>query len=189
LTRKSAKKPPKKKKRTVKKRARIELMKGDITERSTDAIINTANTMLILGSGLGGAIKAKGGAQIAKECSKYGTIKIGDAIITGAGKLKARHIIHAALTEFDGLITEENIIQSLKSSMRIAKKYRLKSIAVPDLSTGIVRFPPDRCARIMFLFLKDFINKENRYLSTIEIVLWDIETLRAFKRVYEEIFG
>ena len=188
MTRKSSQ-PAKKKKQVPKKYAHIELLKGDITERTTDAIINTANTMLILGSGLGGAIKAKGGAQIAKECSKHGTIKIGDAVITGAGKLKAQYIIHAALTEFDSIITEDNILQSLKSSMRLAKKYRLKSIAIPDLSTGIVRFPPDRCARIMFLFLKEFIEKENRYLRTIEIVLWDIETLRAYKQVYEEIFG
>jgi O-acetyl-ADP-ribose deacetylase len=170
-------------------KATIELLKGDITERETDALVNTANTMLILGSGLGGAIKAKGGASIAKECAKLGPVKAGEAVITGAGELKAKHIIHGALTEFDGFIQEENIAKTLLSCLRLANKRRLKSIAIPDLSTGIVRFEPERCAGVLFTTLKQFVEKENRYLKLIEIVLWDIETLRTYKAVYKEIFS
>jgi O-acetyl-ADP-ribose deacetylase (regulator of RNase III) len=166
----------------------IELLKGDITERETDALVNTANTMLILGSGLGGAIKAKGGASIAKECAKLGPVKAGEAVITGAGGLKAKYVIHGALTEFDGFIQEENIAKTLLSCLRLANRRRLKSIAVPDLSIGLVRFEPERCAVILLTALKQFVEKENRYLRLIEIVLWDIETLRIYKTVYKEIF-
>jgi O-acetyl-ADP-ribose deacetylase (regulator of RNase III) len=166
----------------------IELLKGDITERETDALVNTANTMLILGSGLGGAIKAKGGVSIAKECAKLGPVKAGEAVITGAGDLKVKYIIHGALTEFDGFIQEENIAKTLLSCLRLANKRRLKSISVPDLSTGIVRFEPERCADILFTALKQFVEKENRHLRLIEIVLWDIETLRIYKTIYKGIF-
>jgi O-acetyl-ADP-ribose deacetylase (regulator of RNase III) len=169
--------------------ATIELLKGDITERETDALVNTANTMLILGSGLGGAIKAKGGPSIAKECSKLGPIKAGEAVITGAGDLKAKYIIHGAITEFDGFIQEENIAKTLLSCLRLANRRRLKSIAVPDLSTGIVRFEPERCADVLLTTLKHFVEKENRYLRLIEIVLWDIETLRIYKSVYKGVFS
>jgi O-acetyl-ADP-ribose deacetylase (regulator of RNase III) len=165
----------------------VELIKGDITERTTDAIINTANNMLILGSGLGGAIKSKGGASIVEECAKYGTIQVGEAVITKAGKLKSKHIIHAALTQFDGPILEENIAKSLLSGLRLAKKHKLKSIAIPDMSLGIVRFSPRLCAQIMLTTLKKFLDEENKTLKTVEIVVWDIETFRIYKKVYEEI--
>ena len=169
------------------KDVRIDILKGDITECETDAIINTANNMLILGSGLGGAIKSKGGASIVEECSKYGTIQVGDAVITNAGRLKSKYIIHAALTQFDGPILDENIEKSLWSSLRLAKKHKMKSLAIPDMSLGIVRFSPKLCAQIMLTTLKKFLDEENKTLKTVEIVVWDIETYRVYKQVYEEI--
>ncbi len=170
------------------KDVRIEIIKGDITERETDAIVNTANNLLLLGSGLGGAIKAKGGASIAEECAKYGSIEIGTAVVTGSGNLKAKHIIHAALTEFDGHITRANIETALLSSLQLANKKRFKSIAIPDMGVGISRFPPEPCAEIMFTVLKKYVETKNRYLRLIEIILWDIESLRIFKKVYSHIF-
>ena len=169
-------------------KVKLELIKGDITERTTDAIVNTANNMLILGSGLGGAIKAKGGEAIARECAKHGTINVGDAVITSAGNLKTKYIIHAALTEFDGLIDEESLTKSFLSSLRLANKHKLASISIPDMSMGIVRFPLQRCSQIIFSELKNFIEKENHSLTLIEIVVWDIETLRTYKEVYTLIF-
>ncbi len=167
---------------------KLELIKGDITERDTDAIINTANNRLILGSGLGGAIKAKGGSSIAEECSKCGEIDVGEAVLTGAGKLKAKYIIHAALTEFDGPILEENIVKSLLNSLRLANKRKIKSLSIPDMSMGIVRFSPTRCAEILFTILKKFVEEENKSLVLIEVVVWDIETLRMYKEIYTQIY-
>lgn len=166
----------------------VELIKGDITEQKTDAIINTSNNRLILGSGLGGAIKSKGGSSIVEECSKYGTIDVGNAVITGAGDLKAKYIIHAALTEFDGPILEENIRKALTGSLKLANKRRIKSLAIPDMSMGIVRFPPKQCAKILFEELEKFVKEQNRTLEFVEIVVWDIETYRIYKEAYEEVY-
>jgi O-acetyl-ADP-ribose deacetylase (regulator of RNase III) len=171
------------------KRTDVELIKGDITEREIDAIINTSNNMLILGSGLGGAIKSKGGPSIVEECAKYGTIEVGNAVITKGGKLKAKYIIHAALTEFDEPILEENIKESLKSCLKIANKRKIKSLAIPDMSMGIVRFPPKLCAKILLDVLERFLSNENKTLTRVEIVVWDIETYRIYKEAYEEVYS
>ncbi|MCK4803144.1 MAG: macro domain-containing protein [Spirochaetes bacterium] len=170
------------------KKVKLELIKGDITERSTDTIINTANNLLILGSGLGGAIKSKGGHKITGECSRLGPINVGEAVMTSAGELKSKYIIHAALMEFDGPILEENISRSLISSLKLANRHILTSISIPDMSMGIVRFPPERCAEILFNTLKNFIKEENKSLELIEVVVWDIETLHIYKEIYKEIF-
>jgi O-acetyl-ADP-ribose deacetylase (regulator of RNase III) len=168
--------------------ARIELLKGDITERATDAIVNTANSRLLLGSGLGGAIKAKGGSSIARECAGYGEVEIGSAVITKGGKLKARSVIHAVVSEFDGEILEENIAKALRSTLKLANKHRLKSISIPDFSVGIKRFSPLQCAQTMFRVLRDFLESENKTLELIEIVLWDIDSLRLYKSVFSTYF-
>jgi len=170
-------------------KAKLNLVKGDITERNTDAIFNTANNMLILGSGLGGAIKAKGGKSIVDECSKYGKIDVGEAVITTGGNLKAKYVIHAVVMEYDGPITCESIKKSLISGLIIAKKNQLNSISIPDMSIGLVRFSPDKCAEIMFDVIKQFLENDNTTLELIEIVVWDIETLRIYKDKYKMIFN
>jgi O-acetyl-ADP-ribose deacetylase (regulator of RNase III) len=90
--------------------------------------------------------------------------------------------------EFDGPILEENISRSLISSLRLANRHILTSISIPDMSMGIVRFPPERCAEILFNTLKKFIKEENKSLELIEVVVWDIETLHIYKEIYKEIF-
>jgi O-acetyl-ADP-ribose deacetylase (regulator of RNase III) len=170
------------------RKSEIVLLKGDITERDTDAIINTSNDRLILGSGLGGAIKAKGGPQILDECTHHGSIDIGDAVLTNAGNLKTGAVIHVALTEYDGQITKENIEMSLRNCLKLANKQRFKSIAIPDMSVGISRFPPEECAETVCMVLKEYTARKSRSLQRIEIVLWDIETLRIYKQKYAEIF-
>jgi len=170
------------------RKSEIVLLKGDITERDTDAIINTSNDRLILGSGLGGAIKAKGGNQIAQECAQFGSIDIGEAVLTSGGDLKTGAVIHVALTEYDGQITRENIECSLQNCLRLANKQRFKSIAIPDMSVGISRFSPEECAETVFMVLKEYTARKSRSLQHIEIVLWDIDTLRIYKQKYTETF-
>jgi O-acetyl-ADP-ribose deacetylase (regulator of RNase III) len=167
----------------------IVLLKGDITERDTDAIINTSNNRLILGSGLGGAIKAKGGDQIARECAEHGSIDIGEVVLTSGGDLKTRFVIHVALTEYDGPITRENIEGSIRNCLKLANKQRFKSIAIPDMSVGITRFSPEECAETVLMILKEYAARKTKSLQRIEIVLWDIDTLRIYKQKYTEILG
>jgi len=170
------------------KKITIQLLKGDITERTTEAIMNTSNDRLILGSGLGGAIKAKGGATIQEQCSKYGSIKIGDAVVTSGGELKAKYVIHSALTPYDGFIQHDNIQKSLLNTLRLAENKKIKTIAIPDMSIGIERFPPLNCAITMFRIIKKFMEEENKTIEKIEVVVWDVETLRIYRKAYREIF-
>jgi O-acetyl-ADP-ribose deacetylase (regulator of RNase III) len=170
------------------RKSEIVLLKGDITERDTDAIINTSNNRLILGSGLAGAIKAKGGNQIVDECARHGSIDIGETVLTSGGNLKTGAVIHVALTEYDGQITNENIEKSLRNCLKLANKQRFKSIAIPDMSVGISRFPPEVCAETVCMVLKEYMARKSRNLQRIEIVLWDIDTLRIYKQKYAEIF-
>jgi O-acetyl-ADP-ribose deacetylase (regulator of RNase III) len=165
----------------------IDIIKGDITESEADAIINTANNLLLLGSGLSGAIKAKGGPDIAAECARKGPVAVGDAVVTKAGRLKARYIIHAILSEFDGRITEESIDRSLRNCLRLAEEKGIRSLAVPDLGVGIVPVPPRESARIMMAVLGEFAKTRPRTLERVDIVLRDVESLRVFKKVYGEL--
>ncbi len=168
---------------------RIQVLKGDVTERSTGAIVNPINTMLILGSGLSGAIKAKGGDAIAGECARHGTAPIGTAVLTSGGTLKTRYIIHAVLAEFDGRITEQNLVDALRASLRLANRKKLKSIALPHMDLGISPLPEGQSARALFGEIKNFLDQENRTLELIEVVLQDIELLRVYKDAYHHILG
>mgnify|MGYP000256370364 CR=1 FL=1 len=173
----------------TKREPKIELLKGDITESNSQCIVNTANDRLIFGSGLPGAIKAKGGGGIVEECSKFGTLQVGEAVVTSAGKLKANYIIHTVVSKYDDFLEKENIGKALISALRLANDLKIKSIAIPDMSMGIVRFPPEECAREMFKIIQRFVEVENSSLELIEIFLWDVETLRIYKSIYREIFS
>jgi O-acetyl-ADP-ribose deacetylase (regulator of RNase III) len=167
----------------------IQVLKGDVTERNTDAIVNPINTMLILGSGLSGAIKAKGGEEIAGECARHGPSPIGSAVLTTGGKLKTRHIIHAVLCEYDGRITEQHLADALLASLRLANRMKLRSIALPHMDLGISPLPVERTARALFSVIRDFADRENRTLELLEVVLQDIELLRVYKDAYHHILG
>ena len=112
-------------------RSKIVLRKGDLTEAPVDAIVNAANNDLILGGGAAGAIRAKGGPSIQAECDKLGPIPIGQAAITGAGKLKAQYVIHAASMRLGGRTSEKALRDSTRNSLKRAAEQGVKSIAFP----------------------------------------------------------
>src|SRR5258708_16549600 len=128
---------------------RILIQQGDLTEMETDAIVNAANNDLILGGGVAGAIRRKGGEQIQRECDVIGSIPIGYAAITAGGKLKARFVIHAASMALGGKTTADSLRHSAAHSLRIANERGLKTIAFPAVGTGIAGFPLKDCAEIM----------------------------------------
>ena len=128
---------------------KIVIRQGDLTEMDTDAIVNAANNDLILGAGVAGAIRRKGGEEIQRECDAIGSIPLGFAAITSGGKLKARHVIHAASMGLGGLTNADTLRRSTAHSLRLAAERGLKTIAFPAIGTGVARFPMEECAQIM----------------------------------------
>jgi O-acetyl-ADP-ribose deacetylase (regulator of RNase III) len=128
---------------------RLELVEGDITEMDMDAIVNAANAQLVLGGGVAGAIRKKGGPQIQEECDTIGGTFVGGAVMTTGGKLKARHVIHAVGPRMGEGNEEEKLRNATLNSLKVADEHGLKSIAFPAISTGIFGFPIQRCAAIM----------------------------------------
>ena len=164
----------------------IEIMQGDLTEMDTDAIVNAANNDLKLGGGVAGAIRRKGGPQIQAECDAIGAIPLGGAAITSGGRLKTRHVIHAASMELGGRTSALTLRSSTAHSLRIAAQQGLKTVAFPAVGTGIAGFPLRECAEIM-------IREALRHLrgdTTVEkiyFVLYDEEAQSIFKEVFAEI--
>ena len=165
---------------------RILIQQGDLTEMDTDAIVNAANNDLILGGGVAGAIRRKGGDQIQRECDAIGSIPIGYAAITTGGKLKARFVIHAASMSLGGKTTAEALRQSTAHSFRIAAERGLKSIAFPAVGTGIAGFPLKECAEVMLREAAQHL-KGKTSLETVHFVLFDEEAEAIFERVWKRI--
>lgn len=128
--------------------ARIHVAQGDITDFVGDAIVNAANNHLVLGSGVAGAIARKGGPEIQEECYRHGKIRVGEAAITGAGRLRARHVIHAAAMG-DEPATLETVRSATRHALRLALEHGLKTLAFPLLGTGVAGLPRDEVIRVM----------------------------------------
>src|SRR6202140_5982662 len=128
---------------------KIVIQQGNLTEMETDAIVNAANNDLILGAGVAGAIRRKGGEEIQKECDAIGSIPVGYAAITSGGKLKAKYVIHAASMQLGGATTAEALGKSTAYALRIANERELKTVAFPAGGTGIAGFPMKECPEIM----------------------------------------
>ncbi len=164
---------------------KIEILQGDLTEMDTDAIVNAANNDLKLGGGVAGAIRRKGGPQIQTECDAIGTIPLGGAAITSGGRLKARHVIHAASMELGGRTSALTLRSSTAHSLRIAAQQGLKTVAFPAVGTGIAGFPLRECAEIMLREALRHLGGETS-VEKIYFVLYDKEALSTFKEVFAE---
>jgi len=159
---------------------RIALCEGDITEQDVDAIVNAANTHLVLGAGVAGAIREKGGPQIQAECDALGPIELGDAIATTGGDLPARFVIHAAGMAPGGAATESSIHGSVRRSLEVAREKECRTIAIPAIGAGIGGFPTQRCAEILLGEARDHL-AGNTTLAEIRFVLFGEPTYRIFE--------
>lgn len=159
----------------------IRLEKGDITEMNTDAIVNAANKYLKHGGGVAGAIVRKGGYIIQEESNKIAPIEVGEAAITTAGKLKAKHVIHAVGPRMGEGDEDNKLRNATLNSLKLADKYNLKSIAFPAISTGIFGYPKERCAKIMLETVIGYA-KGKTGLETIIFVLFDDLTYNIFEK-------
>jgi len=135
----------------------LELLAGDITEMDTEAIVNAANAQLILGGGVAGAIRKKGGPEIQKECDKAGPTFTGGAVITGGGNLKAKYVIHAVGPRIGEGNEDEKLKNATLNSLKLADQKAVKSLAFPAISTGVFAFPIKRSAEIMLRTTIDYL--------------------------------
>ncbi|MHA1115637.1 MAG: macro domain-containing protein [Candidatus Heimdallarchaeaceae archaeon] len=161
---------------------KIYLARGDITDFDVDAIVNAANTDLILGGGVAGAIRLKGGPSIQEECNKHGRIPLGGATITNGGNLKAKYVIHAASMHLGGKTTASSLRDSVINSLKIAEQYKLSSIAFPAIGTGIAGFSLIECAKIIRSVFEDFFNNHSSYLREVYMVLYSHGDFEVFKQ-------
>jgi len=159
----------------------LELVQGDITDLEVDAVVNAANEQLQLGSGVAGAIRAKGGASIQEECNRIGSTPVGTAVMTGAGHLKARQVIHAVGPRMGEGDEDRKLASAVRAALALADRRGLRSIALPAISTGVFGFPMDRAARVMLTEIHRYLQGGTK-LERVVVSLWEDEAFETFKR-------
>ena len=160
----------------------IRLIQGDLTELAVDAIVNAANAHLVLGGGVAGAIRSKGGPSIQEECNRIGGTTVGQAVVTGAGNLKASYVIHAVGPSYGEGNEDEKLHGATLNSLKRATEKGMRSIAFPAISTGIFGFPKDRCADIMLKTIRDYLENEATSLKEVILCLWSKDDLELFSQ-------
>jgi O-acetyl-ADP-ribose deacetylase len=160
-------------------------MQGDITTLATDAIVNAANTSLMGGGGVDGAIHRAGGPQILEECRKIvarqGGCPTGEAVITTGGKLKAKFVIHTVGPVWNGKTREDELLtNAYENSLQLAVKNGLKTVAFPNISTGVYRFPKERAADIAISTVQRFLEQHSS-LEKVIFCCFDAENLALYQ--------
>ncbi|MHA1732889.1 MAG: macro domain-containing protein [Promethearchaeota archaeon] len=163
---------------------KLELVQGDITDLDVDAIVNAANSQLVLGAGVAGAIRRKGGPSIQAECDEIGGTFVGGAVITGGGNLRARHVIHAVGPMMGEGDEDEKLKNATLNSLKLADEHDLASVAFPAISTGIFGYPLERCAKVMLGTTIRYLAGDTG-LQRVLFCLYDAKALRAFERELE----
>lgn len=164
------------------KNTELKIIKADITELEVDTIVNAANTKLVMAGGVALAIKKRGGQSIEDEAAKKWPIKVGEAIQTSAGNLKAKYIIHAVVMDSDSRTDEDKIRSACANSLELAKKLKLKSIAFPALGCGVGGYPIKATAKIMAQEILKHAKYDVEPLKEVIFVLYDDETFNEFKK-------
>lgn len=168
--------------------SKIRLVKGDITTIETDAIVNAANTSLLGGGGVDGAIHRAGGQAILDECvairNRQGGCKTGEAVITTGGKLPAKYVIHTVGPVWNGDKNEKEVLlaNSYRNSLMLAVENKIHSIAFPNISTGIYHFPKDKAAQIAVATVNEFLN-ENETIQEVVFVCFDDKNYNLYDAI------
>ena len=162
-------------------KTQLELIEGDITDLDVDVIVNPANEDLQLGAGVAGAIRQKGGASIQEECNRIGHTPVGTAVMTGAGNLKAKRVIHTVGPRIGEGDEDKKLASAVRAALALADRRGLKSIALPAISTGVFGFPMERAARIMLTEIHRFLQGGTK-LERVIVCLRGEEAFQIFKR-------
>lgn len=166
----------------------LRLVKGDITERNVDAIVNAANSYLRHGGGVAAAIVRKGGRIIQEESDKIGFVPVSSAVITSAGKLPCNAVIHTVGPMMGEGDEDNKLSNAVRSSLRLAVEKGFKTISMPAISSGIFGFPKDRCAKILVQESKSFLEEnQDTPIEIVEFCIFDDETLRYFRKEFDKL--
>jgi len=169
-------------------RNRIDLVRGDITEQATDAIVNAANSTLLGGGGVDGAIHRAGGPAILEECRKLGGCPTGDAKLTTGGRLKARCVIHTVGPRYhDGRHGEPELLASAyRRSLEVASEHRLRRVAFPSISTGAYGYPLRDAARIALATVAEYLRAHDD-IELVRFVLFSPADLTVYQEARAEL--
>jgi O-acetyl-ADP-ribose deacetylase len=167
---------------------RIAIVQGDITQQEVDAVVNAANSSLLGGGGVDGAIHRAGGPSILEECRRLGGCATGDAKATTAGDLPARWVIHTVGPVWQGgdAGEDELLASAHRRSLEVATELGARTVAFPAISTGVYRFPVDRAARIALQTTTESLGAHPE-LEQVTFVLFSAEHLRAVERALNDI--
>ncbi|MEM2117906.1 MAG: O-acetyl-ADP-ribose deacetylase [Candidatus Bathyarchaeia archaeon] len=176
-------------------KAKICLVQGDITEMDTDAIINAANSTLMGGGGVDGAIHRKGGPKILEECKRIRAtewpegLPTGKAVITSGGNLKAKYVIHTVGPVWHGGNSGEPelLADAYRNSLKLAVTKGLKTIAFPSISTGAYGYPIEKACPIALETVKEFLEKEDKITKVI-FVLFSTHDFEVYKKTAKEFY-
>ena len=166
--------------------AKLYIMRGNITQRATDAIVNAANSSLMGGGGVDGAIHRAGGPAILEECkqivSKQGRLPAGRAVITTAGNLKAKYVIHTVGPIWHGGSKgeAESLGSAYRESLKLATKKHLASVSFPSISTGAYGYPVDEAAKVALKTVVSFLHESITSVKEVVFVLFDERTFEAY---------
>ena len=172
----------------------ILLTQGDITRQNTQAIVNAANSSLMGGGGVDGAIHRAGGPQILQECKKIvaqqGRCPTGHAVITSAGRLPAQYVIHTVGPIYrEGKHNEQQLLRdAYLNSLQLAQQHHIKTIAFPSISTGAYRFPIEQAAHIALTTVKDFLDRHDHF-QQVRFVLFSPDDLQTYQNAYNTIIA
>jgi len=169
--------------------SKIQVIRGDITRQAVDAIVNAANESLLGGGGVDGAIHSAAGIELDLACRKIhdeqGGCKTGDAVITTGGNLPAKFVIHTVGPIWrGGKQREAELLSSAYlSSLRLASENGIKSIAFPNISTGIYGFPKEQASKIAVSAVADFLNNNETSVESVIFVCFDQENFELYKKL------
>jgi len=173
--------------------ARLSIIQGDITRQATDAIVNAANSGLMGGGGVDGAIHRAGGPAILKECqriiSRQGRLPTGQAVITTGGNLRARFVIHTVGPVWRGgdKGEPELLARAYRESLKLAAENGLSSIAFPSISTGVYGYPVAAAARVATSTVASFLREKETTIKEVVLVLFDASTYASYLSALEAI--
>ena len=162
-------------------RTQLEILEGDVTAQEVEAIVNPANERLQLDAGVSAVIREKGGPSIQEECNRIGSTPVGTAVMTGAGHLKAKRVIHAVGPMTGEGDEDKKLASAVRAALALADRRGLKSIALPAISTGKAGLPMDRAARIILTEIQRFLQGGTK-LEKVVIALQGDEAFQIFKK-------